>query len=271
MDPIHAMPPGLPRLSEIMRRLRDPEAGCPWDVEQTHDSIAPYTIEEAHEVADAIARRDWDDLRAELGDLLLQVVYHARIAEEAGRFALADVIEAISDKMVARHPHVFAGADGARTADAQSTDWEAAKAAERARGGEAGALDGVALGLPALSRAVKLQRRAARVGFDWPDPGPVADKVAEEARELAHAPPEDVAEELGDLLFAVANLARHRGVDPEAALRGANAKFTRRFRGVEAALAAQGRRPEESTLAEMDALWDAQKAAERKPDRDDQD
>ena len=265
MDPIHAMPPGLPRLVEILRRLRDPETGCPWDVEQTHETIAPYAVEEAHEVVDAIARRDWDELRAELGDLLLQVVYHARMAEEAGRFALPDVIDAAARKMIARHPHVFGGAEGAGTAEAQSRDWEAAKAAERAGRGEAGALDGVPLGMPALMRAAKLQGRAGRVGFDWPEIGPVADKVAEEAREVAEAPPEAVAEELGDLLFAVVNLARHRDVDPEAALGAANAKFTRRFEGVEAALAATGRTPRDATLAEMDALWDAQKAAERKP------
>ena len=193
------------------------------------------------------------------------------MAEEADRFALADVIEAVTAKMIARHPHVFGGADGARTAAAQSADWEAAKAAERTRRGEGGALGGVALGLPALSRALKLQRRAARVGFDWPAIDPVAEKVAEEAREVAEAPPEAVAEELGDLLFAVVNLARHRGVDPEAALRDANAKFTRRFEGVEAALAARGRGPQDSTLAEMDALWDVEKAAERKSDQGDRD
>ena len=264
MDPIHAAPPGLGRLAEIMRRLRDPEAGCPWDVEQTHDSIAPYAIEEAHEVVDAIERRDWDDLRAELGDLLLQVVYHARMAEEAGRFDLAGVVEAVSAKMIARHPHVFGDASRDRTAASQSANWEAAKARERAGRGKAGALDGVPLALPALTRAAKLQRRAARVGFDWPEVGPVAEKVAEEARELAEAEGADeAAEELGDLLFAVVNLVRHRGVDPEAALRAANAKFHRRFAAVEAALAAQGRRPQDATLAEMDALWEARKAAER--------
>ena len=264
MDPIHATSPGLHRLAEIMRRLRDPEGGCPWDREQTHDTIAPYAIEEAHEVVDAVARRDWDELRLELGDLLLQVVYHARMAEEAGRFDLAGVVEGVCAKMIARHPHVFGAGSRDRTAEAQSADWEAAKAAERARRGEGGALDGVPLALPALTRAAKLQRRAARVGFDWPEVGPVADKVAEEAREVAHAAgPEETAEELGDLLFAVVNLARHRGVDPEAALRAANAKFARRFGGVEAALAAAGRRPEDATPEELDALWEERKAAER--------
>ena len=272
MDPIHDAPPGLDRLAEIMRRLRDPEAGCPWDLAQTHDTIAPYAIEEAHEVADAIARRDWDDLRSELGDLLLQVVYHARMAKEAGHFDLAGVIGAICDKMIARHPHVFGAASRDKTAEAQSADWEAAKAAERAGRGERGTLDGIPLGLPALTRALKLQRRAARVGFDWPDPGPVAEKVAEEARELAEAEgPAEAAEELGDLLFAIVNLARHRGVDPEAALRAASAKFSRRFEGVEAALAAAGRALPDATPGELDALWEGQKAAERTSGRGDRD
>jgi ATP diphosphatase len=262
--------PGLPaappiaRLVAVMARLRDPAGGCPWDLAQDFASIAPYTIEEAHEVADAIARGAWDELRAELGDLLLQVVYHARIAEERGLFSFDDVARGIADKMVVRHPHVFAAAPPPTDAAAQSAAWEAAKAAER---GTAGALAGVALGLPALVRAVKLQARAARVGFDWPDAGPVLDKIAEEARELAEARRrggrEGVAEEFGDLLFALANLARHLGIDPEAALRGANAKFARRFAAIEAALAARGLRPEDSTLAEMDALWEAAKAAER--------
>ncbi len=259
-------PEGRPveRLVAIMARLRDPQAGCPWDLAQDFTSIAPHTVEEAHEVADAIARGAWDELRGELGDLLLQVVYHAQIAAERGLFDFDDVALGIADKMVARHPHVFGTAPPPADAAAQSDAWEAAKAAER---GPAGVLDGVALGLPALTRAVKLQNRAARVGFDWPDAEQVLDKMAEEARELhaarARLGPEAVAEEFGDLLFAMANLARHLGVDPEAALRGANAKFTRRFAAIEAALAARGRRPEDSTLAEMDALWDAAKAAER--------
>lgn len=264
MDPIHAMPNGLGRLAEILRRLRDPETGCPWDREQTHDTLAPYAIEEAHEVADAVSRRDWDELRGELGDLLLQVVYHARVAEEAGRFDLAGVVEAISEKMIARHPHVFGDGPRDRTAETQSVAWEATKAAERAGRGETRTLDGVPLALPALTRALKLQRRAARVGFDWPDAEGAAGKLAEEARELEEARGADaVAEETGDLLFAAVNLARHRGVDPEAALRAANAKFERRFRAVEDALATRGRRPEEASLEEMDALWDAAKAAER--------
>jgi ATP diphosphatase len=264
---IHDPAGGLPRLREIMARLRDPEGGCPWDLAQDFDTIAPYTIEEAHEVADAIARRAWDELPGELGDLLLQVVYHARMAEEAGRFDLDAVIGAISDKMVARHPHVFAEQADGRSAEAQSGAWEAMKAAER---GDARTLDGVALGLPALTRAVKLQRRAARVGFDWPSTGEVVAKIAEEAAELVEArerlTPEKVAEEFGDLMFVMANLARHLGVDPEAALRGANAKFTRRFGRIEDWLAETGRRPADSDLAEMDALWNRAKAEEREGD-----
>ncbi len=264
---IHDRDGGLARLRAIMARLRDPKAGCPWDIEQDFASIAPYTIEEAHEVADAIERADWPALEGELGDLLLQVVYHSRMAEEAGLFDLDSVIGAISDKMIARHPHVFGSESRDKTAAQQTADWEAAKAAERAARAEAGVLDGVALGLPALTRAVKLQNRAARVGFDWPQTAQVLDKLAEEAAELVEAhdrlPPEKVAEEMGDLLFVLANLARHLKVDPEAALRGANAKFTRRFGAIEAALAARGKRPADSDLAEMDALWDAAKAAER--------
>jgi nucleoside triphosphate diphosphatase len=255
---------GIARLVEIMRRLRDPETGCPWDVAQDFASIAPYTIEEAYEVADAIERGDMDDLRDELGDLLLQVVYHARLAEEAGAFALADVSRAIGDKMVRRHPHVFGSASRDKSAEQQTRDWEAIKEAERG-GAEASVLDGVAAGLPALTRAVKLQNRAARVGFDWPDAGHVLDKIAEETAELVEAQgdPARVFEEFGDLLFVVANLARHLKVDPEAALRAANGKFSRRFRGIEAALRADGRSPAESDLAEMDVLWDAMKRAEK--------
>lgn len=258
---------GIARLLEIMRRLRDPETGCPWDIAQDFASIAPYTLEEAHEVADAIAREAWGELPGELGDLLLQTVYHAQMAAERGLFDFAAVVRAIADKMVARHPHVFGDASRDKTAAQQTRDWEAMKAAERAAAGPRGTLDGVALGLPALTRAVKLQKRAARVGFDWPETGPVADKIAEEARELAEARarlgPAEVAEEFGDLLFAMANLARHLGVDPEAALRAANAKFFRRFNAVEARLAAGGKRPEAAGLAEMDALWEAVKAEER--------
>ena len=265
-DPIHDPDGGLPRLALIMARLRDRQTGCPWDIEQDFDTIAPYTIEEAYEVADAIARRDWDGLKGELGDLLFQSVYHAQMAAEAGHFTLDDVIRAISDKMVARHPHVFADAE-ARTADSQTAAWEAQKARERAARAQGGVLDDVALALPALLRAVKLQNRAARVGFDWPDAAPVLDKIVEEARELVEArdtlTADAIEEEFGDLLFVVANLARHLRVDPETALRRANDKFTRRFRAIESALAAQGRRPQDSTLAEMDALWNAAKAAER--------
>nr|WP_081962501.1 nucleoside triphosphate pyrophosphohydrolase [Paracoccus sanguinis] len=252
------------RLIGIMAALRDPQTGCPWDIEQDFASIAPYTIEEAHEVADAIAREAWDELPGELGDLLLQVVFHAQMADEAGMFGFADVARAISDKLVARHPHVFGTESRDKSAAQQVKDWEAIKAAERAAKAEKGVLDGVALGLPALTRAIKLQNRAARVGFDWPSADEVLDKLAEETAELrAASDPAHRAEEFGDLLFVMANLARHLDIDPEAALRDANAKFTRRFAAIEAALAAQGRRPEDSTLAEMDALWDAAKAAER--------
>ncbi|MEL6645049.1 MAG: nucleoside triphosphate pyrophosphohydrolase [Pseudomonadota bacterium] len=258
---VHDPNGGLPRLLEIMRRLRDPDGGCPWDIAQTFSTIAPYTIEEAYEVADAIAREAWDELEGELGDLLLQTVYHAQMATERGLFDFARVANAVSDKMVARHPHVFGDASRDKTAEQQTRDWEAQKARER---GRAGTLDGVALGLPALMRAVKLQKRAARVGFDWPDTGDVLDKMVEEAQELAaETTPDKQFEEYGDLLFVMANLARHLEIDPEAALRAANAKFTRRFEAIEAALADSGRRPEDSDLAEMDALWDAAKAAER--------
>jgi nucleoside triphosphate diphosphatase len=264
-DPlVHDPEGGIPRLLEIMRRLRDPATGCPWDIEQDFATIAPYTIEEAYEVADAIERKAWAELAGELGDLLLQTVYHAQMAAERGLFDFDEVVRGIADKMVARHPHVFGEESRDKTAEQQTRDWEAQKAKERAG---AGVLDGVALGLPALMRAVKLQKRAARVGFDWPDAGHVLDKIAEETRELVEArdtlPREKIEEEMGDLLFVMANLARHLEVDPEAALRGANAKFTRRFRAIEDALAARGKRPEESDLAEMDALWDAAKAAER--------
>lgn len=255
---------GIARLIGIMAVLRDPAVGCPWDIEQSFASIAPYTIEEAHEVADAIARQAWDELPGELGDLLLQVVFHARMAEEAGMFAFADVARAISDKLVSRHPHVFGTENRDKSAAQQVEDWEAIKAQERASKAEKGVLDGVALGLPALMRAVKLQERAARVGFDWPDTGDVLDKLAEEAGEIRAARDKShLEEEFGDWLFVAANLARHLGVDPEAALRAANAKFTRRFASIEAALAAEGRHPRDSDLAEMDALWDAAKLAEK--------
>ncbi|MEL6519304.1 MAG: nucleoside triphosphate pyrophosphohydrolase [Pseudomonadota bacterium] len=258
---VHDPSGGLPRLLEIMRRLRDPETGCPWDIEQDFGTIAPYTIEEAYEVADAIAREDWAELEGELGDLLLQTVYHTQIGAERDLFTFDSVANAVSDKMVARHPHVFGDASRDKSADQQTRDWETQKAQER---GTAKTLDGVALGLPALTRAVKLQKRAARVGFDWPETAQVLDKVVEEAQELAVETSHDKQfEEFGDLMFVMANLARHLKIDPEEALRAANAKFTRRFEAIEAALAADGRRPEDSDLAEMDALWDAAKAAER--------
>ena len=259
---------GTERLVAVMARLRDPGRGCPWDLEQTFDTIAPYTVEEAYEVADAIARRDMGDLADELGDLLLQVVYHARLAEEAGAFGFQDVVRGIADKMVRRHPHVFGTESRDKSAEAQTADWERIKAAERARRpAGAGALAGVAAGLPALTRAVKLQNRAARVGFDWPDASAVLDKITEETAELVEArdtgDADKLAEEYGDLMFVMANLARHLKLDPEAALRTANAKFVRRFASIEAALAAEGRAPSEATLAEMDALWDRAKLAER--------
>lgn len=258
----------LPRLLEIMRRLRAPD-GCPWDREQDFGSIAPYTIEEAYEVAEAIAQGDMAALRDELGDLLLQVVYHAQMAEEAGVFDFDAVARGSADKMLRRHPHVFGGMGGVASATDQVANWEAIKAAERAAKGavRASALDGVAAGLPGLTRAVKLQARAARVGFDWPGPEAVLEKVAEEAGELVEAAAggdrDAVEEEFGDLLFVLANLARHLQIDPEAAMRRVNAKFERRFRAVEAGLAAAGRAPGEADLAEMDALWEAAKRAER--------
>ncbi|MAU45271.1 MAG: nucleoside triphosphate pyrophosphohydrolase [Yangia sp.] len=263
-DLIHDPQGGMPRLLEIMRRLRDPETGCPWDVAQDFSTIAPYTIEEAYEVADAIERESWGELKGELGDLLFQSVFHAQMAAERGLFTFDDVADTMSDKMVARHPHVFGDESNEKSPEQQTADWEAIKARERAARAEKGVLDGVAQGLPALMRAVKLQKRAARVGFDWPSTDEVIDKIVEEAQELREATdPDHVEEEFGDLLFVMANLARHLDIDPEAALRAANAKFTRRFGEVEAALAAQGRRPEHSTLAEMDALWDAAKAREK--------
>ena len=256
---------GILRLLEIMRRLRDPETGCPWDIEQDFKSIAPYTVEEAYEVADAIEREAWRELPGELGDLLLNTIYHAQMAEEAGLFDFDAVVQAISDKMIARHPHVFGDESREKTAEEQVADWEALKAKER--GVPASVLEGVAGNLPALTRALKLQNRAARVGFDWPETMQVLDKIKEESAELVEAraekTQEDVEEEFGDLLFVMANLGRHLGVQPEEALRKANAKFTRRFNAVEADLKALGKSPQESDLAEMDALWDAAKAVEK--------
>lgn len=264
---VHDPEGGVPRLLEIMARLRDPANGCPWDIEQDFATIAPYTIEEAYEVADAIERGAWCELEGELGDLLFQTVYHAQMGKEAGHFSFESVTKAISDKMVARHPHVFGDESREKTAEQQTRDWEKLKAAERAGKAERGTLDGVAVGLPALTRAVKLQNRAARVGFDWPSTDEVIDKITEEARELNEArggmSAAEVFEEFGDLLFVIANLARHLKIDPEAALRAANTKFTRRFRAIEAALAERGKRPEDSDLAEMDALWDLAKSREK--------
>ena len=254
-------------LIEIMRRLRDRETGCPWDIEQTFETIAPYTIEEAYEVADAIRHGSRDELRGELGDLLLQVIYHSRMGEEEGSFAFDDVARGIAEKMVRRHPHVF-GDDSIDSAEAQVANWEAVKAAERGENADPSALAGVALALPALVRAQKLQRRAARVGFDWPEISGVIDKIAEEAGELAEAKQagtseDHIAEEYGDLLFVVAILGQWLKVDAEEALAAANRKFERRFRAVEQALASKGKRPQDSDLAEMDALWDAEKRREK--------
>ncbi len=267
-DPLILNPNGgLPRLLEIMRRLRDPETGCPWDIEQDFSTIAPYTIEEAYEVADAIERQAWDELKGELGDLLFQSVFHAQMATERGLFTFDEVADTMSDKMVARHPHVFGDESRDKSAEQQTRDWEAVKAAERAGKAQQGTLDGVALGLPALLRAVKLQNRAARVGFDWPDISQVVDKIVEEAGELAEARDRlsqaEIEEEFGDMLFVIANLARHLKIEPEAALRATNAKFVRRFEGVEAKLKERGKTPQESDLAEMDALWDEVKAEEK--------
>ncbi|WP_408591564.1 nucleoside triphosphate pyrophosphohydrolase [Novosphingobium sp.] len=257
-DTVPATDHALDRLLAIMARLRDAESGCEWDLAQSFASIAPYTIEEAYEVADAIARNDLSALREELGDLLLQVVFHARMAEEQGAFAFNDVAAGIADKMEARHPHIFGSEDD--HGQAREERWESAKAAERASKGDVGALDGVALALPALMRAEKLQKRAARVGFDWPDiTGPEA-KLAEEARELAEAlSAAERVEEAGDLLFSAVNLVRRYGVAPEDALRAANAKFERRFRAMEAL--AQGGFASLS-LDEQEDLWRAVKASE---------
>jgi nucleoside triphosphate diphosphatase len=256
----------LARLLAVMAWLRDRQHGCPWDIDQTFRTIAPYTIEEAYEVADAIERDDMPALKEELGDLLLQVVYHAQIASEAQAFGFDDVAATIAEKMIDRHPHVF-GDLRIADADAQTVSWESRKAAERARRNDsadappAGTLDGVAKALPALLRAEKLQKRAARVGFDWKDVAPVIGKIEEELGELraelttGTIDPARVQDELGDVLFAVANLARHCKVDPEAALRSTNDKFERRFRHVERRLAEQGRAPSEATLEEMEAFW----------------
>jgi nucleoside triphosphate diphosphatase len=258
----------IARLIEIMAALRNPGSGCPWDIEQNFATIAPYTLEEAYEVADAIARGDLGALKDELGDLLLQVVFHARMAQEQGAFEFGDVVEGITAKLIRRHPHVFADAQG-HTAQAVKGLWERIKAEEKAERGEAegGALAGVPVALPALTRALKLQDKAGRVGFDWNDPRSVLAKIREETDEIEAAldagDNAHVAHEVGDLLFAVVNLARHMAADPEGVLRATNVKFERRFAAIEAALAARGKRPQDATLAEMDALWDAAKAAEK--------
>ncbi|MBS0268854.1 MAG: nucleoside triphosphate pyrophosphohydrolase [Proteobacteria bacterium] len=286
----------ISRLVEIMAALRTPKTGCPWDLEQTFETIAPYTIEEAYEVADAIARKDLVDLKDELGDLLLQVVYHSRIAEEQGAFALGDVVLSSTKKMIRRHPHVF-GDGAARDPAAVKSTWEEIKAAERAEKAlehsrlsgagstpshKAATLADVPVGLPALTRAIKLQDKAARVGFDWPNLQPVFEKLKEEIAELEEvALPADprgdssvvssapganqdaINEEFGDMLFVMANIARHLKLDPEAALRAANDKFVRRFAHIEKALGERGKSPSQSSLAEMDALWDEAKAIEK--------
>jgi ATP diphosphatase len=274
----HDMKPSrdISGLIEVMAALRTPGTGCPWDLEQNFSTIAPYTIEEAYEVADAIARGDLDDLRDELGDLLLQVVYHARMAEEEGAFAFGDVVEAITKKMIRRHPHVFGDEDGVVTSGHVAENWDRIKAEEKAEraawrpapdGEHKSLLSGVKAGQPALSRAMALQRKASTVGFDWNDPRAVLNKIREEADEIEAAldqgDAEALAAETGDLLFALVNLARHVGADPEAALRSTNAKFERRFAFIERALASAGRSLEEATLEEMDALWNAAKREER--------
>jgi ATP diphosphatase len=252
----------ITQLLGIMARLRDPEGGCPWDQVQDFASIAPYTIEEAYEVADAAARGDMPALKDELGDLLFQVVYHARMAEEDGAFAFADVAAAIADKMLRRHPHVF-GEAAARNAGGHTEAWESQKEAERRAAAQEGVLAGIPTGLPALTHAEKLTKRAARVGFDWPDAAKVLDKLDEEVAELraelAGGDPDRLEDELGDMLFVLANLARKLKLDPEAALRRANAKFTRRFTAVERRLAAEGTTPAEAGLDRMEAAWQAVK------------
>ena len=251
-------------LLDVMRRLRALD-GCPWDREQTFATIAPYTIEEAYEVASVIADGELKALPGELGDLLFQVVFHAQMAHDAGLFDFGDVVEAVTAKMIRRHPHVFGSEAAKADAAAQKDSWEKLKETERAKAGQTGLLDDVASALPALTRAEKLQRRASTVGFDWNNAALVVDKIAEEAREVAQATTQaERAEEIGDLLFVVANLARHLKVDPEAALRAANAKFTRRFGHIETSLAAKGIKLGAASLQEMESLWQEAKALEKK-------
>jgi ATP diphosphatase len=259
----------IARLIEIMAALRTPGSGCPWDLKQTFETIAPYTIEEAYEVADAITRGDLQDLREELGDLLLQVVFHARMAEEQSRFDFGGVVEAITEKLIRRHPHVF-GDHKDLSPDGVKSLWHQIKAEEKSGrpDKEQGALSGIPAGFPSLMRALKLQQKASAVGFDWNDPRAVLAKIREEAQEIEAAVDigdrNEIAGEIGDLLFAVVNLARHLDVDPDSSLRGTNRKFERRFAAIETALAVQGKKPQDATLEEMDALWNAAKAAERK-------
>jgi MazG family protein len=268
-------PKSIDDLLAVMAALRTPKSGCPWDLEQTFATIAPYTIEEAYEVADAITRLDLAALKDELGDLLLQVVYHARMAEEENAFSFADVVDSITRKMLRRHPHVF-GTEAERAAGATPGFWDRIKAAERPEQKESESLlDQVPVGLPGLTRAVKLQNKAAKVGFDWPNLKPVFEKLKEEIGELEDAigaqsnertqrDAAGIEEEFGDLLFVVANIARHLAIDPESALRAANEKFIRRFRHIEARLAAGGRTPAQSTLAEMDTLWNEAKLEDKR-------
>ena len=250
---------GMPRLLEIMRALRDPESGCPWDIEQNFKTIAPYTVEEAYEVADAIERENWEDLKNELGDLLLQTVYHTQMAEEDELFNFNDVVNQISEKMIQRHPHVFGNENRNKTASQQVKDWESIKAEERAKKNQTGILDDVALNLPALVRSLKLQKRAARVGFDWPNILQVLEKIEEETKELVEAKElesqEKINEEFGDLMFSIVNLGRHLGVDSEEALKQTNRKFTNRIKFVEDSIHSQGGEIENTTLEEMETLW----------------
>lgn len=258
-NPVHMDPRRIETLRAIMKALRTPVTGCPWDLEQTFETIAPYTIEEAYEVADAISKGTREELCEELGDLLLQTVYHAQMADEEGSFTFDDVVEAVCAKMIRRHPHVF-GDDEARSAKLAKGFWEEMKAKERKDQPKAGGLlDSVPAALPALTRALKLQAKAARVGFDWPSVDNVYDKIAEEIEEFRSAPDDKKAEEYGDLLFAVANVGRHLGIDPETALRAANGKFERRFAHIEQRLAEQGKVPKDSDLEEMDGLWNEAK------------
>jgi len=260
-DPTTMDPRDIATLRAVMAALRAPVTGCPWDLEQSFASIAPYTIEEAYEVADAIAKNDMAALRDELGDLLFQPIYHAQMAAEAGAFTFDDVVEAVVTKMIRRHPHVF-GDTQTRAAGVSKGFWEANKAKERAGQPKQGLLDSVAIALPGLTRAVKLQSKAAKVGFDWPSVDNVYDKISEEIAEFKDAPADKKAEEFGDILFALANVARHLGIDPEAALRGTNAKFERRFAFIESELAKQGKEPAQSSLNEMDELWNLAKLGE---------